>query len=342
MADVVMGQQQGQQIVDAQATSYVRVEVLQEKGVNVADIQKLKAAGFATTQSIVGVMRKEIINVKGIGEAKVDKIIEAAHKTMGEKSFFTCEELLVKYETGRFKVPTGSSGLDLLLRGGIESGILTELYGEYRSGKTQICHSLALQAQAMEDFAGRVLYLDTEGTFRPDRMKEIGDTLGFDKEAVMGNILVARCFTSEHLMKLLAEASVMMVESEEPFAIIIVDSIMGMFRQDYTGRGELAERQQALGRVLSRLQKMAEEFNCAVVYTNQVMADPSGGIGSSFAAPPKPIGGHVLAHASTVRMYCRKSKGDERIIKVVDSPSIPEGEATIQIYAGGIKNPDGM
>ena len=92
---------------------------------------------------------------------------------------------------------------------------------------------------------------------------------------------------------------------------------------------------------MNRLQKISEEFNCAVVITNQVMADPAPMAGS-FANPPKPVGGHVLAHASTTRLWCRKGKGDERIVKVVDSPIIPESEATIQIFSGGIKNPDGL
>lgn len=82
---------------------------------------------------------------------------------------------------------------------------------------------------------------------------------------------------------------------------------MACFRNDYTGRGELSERQQVLGKVLSKIMKLAEQFNVAVYMTNQVMADP--GNTMAHVDPKKPIGGHVLAHASTTRLYFRKGKG---------------------------------
>mmetsp|Transcript_25867 Transcript_25867/g.65205 ORF Transcript_25867/g.65205 Transcript_25867/m.65205 type:complete len:379 (-) Transcript_25867:957-2093(-) len=357
----VVGQDEQQlDIVEASATTYTKIETLQDSGINVADVAKLKAAGYATINSIVSVMRKDLVAVKGLGEAKVDKIIEAAYKSMGAmcaaqgaqssghggngSGFFeTAEQALVKLETVRFKITSGASSLDEILRGGIETGCITELYGEFRCGKTQLCHTLAVQAQLHETFPGKCMYIDTEGTFRADRIQEICAAHNVDPEEVMGNIVTARAMTSEHLNALLKEACTMMVdESSGQFGILIIDSIMGIFRQDFSGRGELAERQQLLGKTLNRLAKMAHEFNIAVVLTNQVMADPSGGVGATFNALPKPIGGHVLAHASTVRLMFRKGKGDERVVKIVDSPNLPEQECTIQIYAGGVRSPEGM
>ncbi|CAD7951220.1 unnamed protein product [Amoebophrya sp. A120] len=278
-----------------QLCSYVKIERLCESGVNVADIAKLKQAGFCTTNSIVSVMRKDLVAVKGLGEAKVDKIIEAAYKTMGSlvlaqqagqgggnngpvSHFFqTAEEALAKHQSTRFFISTGASSLDEVLRGGIESGQITELYGEFRCGKTQLCHTLAVQGQLHEQFPGRCLYIDTEGTFRPDRIQEICQALTVDSDEIMANIITARAMTSEHLNQLLKEACSMMVdESSGQFAIVIIDSIMGLMRQDFTGRGELSERQQLLGKTLNKLSKIAHEFNVAVVLTNQVMADPGG------------------------------------------------------------------
>ncbi|CAD7922336.1 unnamed protein product [Amoebophrya sp. A25] len=344
--DAEMGGGGGEEaLVEAGTCTYTKIEKLQESGVNVADIAKLKAAGFCTTNAIVSVMRKDLVAVKGLGEAKVDKIIEAAYKTVsGEKSqFFTAEEALVKLQQVRFKISTGASSLDEILRGGIEAGCITELYGEFRCGKTQLCHTLAVMAQLHETFPGRCLYIDTEGTFRPDRIQEICVAQNVDPEEIMANIITARAMTSEHLNALLREAATMMVdESSGQFAVIIIDSIMGIFRQDFSGRGELSERQQLLGKTLNRLAKLAHEFNVAVVLTNQVMADPSGSVGATFSAMPKPIGGHVLAHASTVRLFFRKGKGDERIVKIIDSPNLPEAECTVQIFSGGIRAPEGM
>ena len=124
---------------------------------------------------------------------------------------------------------------------------------------------------------------------------------------------------------------------EDTFALLIIDSIMAPFRVDYSGRGELAERQQVLNRVLNRVQKISEQFNIAVFITNQVTADPAGGM--TYAVDPKkPVGGNVIAHASTTRLFLRKGKGDQRVCKIYDSPSIPESECLYQLTDGGISD----
>jgi len=184
---------------------------------------------------------------------------------------------------------------------------------------------------------GKVCYIDTEGTFRPERIRQIAEQKGVSAEAAMDNIAYARCYTSEHLVQLIAEAAGMMVRDEDKFALIIVDSIMGVFRVDYSGRGELSERQQALGRVMSKLQKMSEEFGVAVVLTNQVMADPGGGC-AFMPSHPKPVGGHILAHFSTTRLFLRKGRGEQRVVKLYDSPWLPESECIFEIFAGGVRN----
>lgn len=236
-----------------------------------------------------------------------------------------------------FKLSTGSQTLDLLLGGGVESASITEAFGEFRSGKTQIALTMCVTAQlpkSMGGGMGKVAYIDTEGTFRPDRVAQIAQRFNVNPEQVLENVFYARAYTVEHQFQLLTMIAAKM--TEEPFSLLVVDSIMALFRVDYSGRGELSERQQVLGKMLSRIMKIAEQFNVAVFLTNQVMADPGGGV-SFVPDPKKPIGGHVLAHASTTRLYLRKGRGEQRVCKIFDSPCLPEGEAIFQIGVGGVE-----
>ena len=180
---------------------------------------------------------------------------------------------------------------------------------------------------------GKVLFIDTENTFRPERIKAIANRFDLDAEQVLSNIMVGRAFTVDSLVSLLMQAAGAMIEDQ--FSLLVIDSIMAPFRVDYSGRGELAERQQVLNRVLNRLQKISEQFNVAVFITNQVTADPGGGM--TYAVDPKkPVGGNVMAHASTTRLFLRKGKGDQRVCKIYDSPTIPESECLYQLTEGGI------
>lgn len=182
----------------------------------------------------------------------------------------------------------------------METGSLTELYGEFRTGKTQLCHTLCVICQLPVEQGGgegKALYIDTEGTFRPERLSQISQRFGLDPNDVMDNVAYARAYNSEHQMQLLTQAGALMSESR--FALVIVDSATALFRTDYTGRGELSTRQQNLAQFLRGLQKLADEFGVAVVVTNQVVANPDTGV---FAKDPlKPIGGNIMAHASTTR-----------------------------------------
>ena len=176
-------------------------------------------------------------------------------------------------------------------------------------------------------------WIDTEGTFKGDRIVQIAERFNLMPEAVLDNIIVARTFTHEMMSNALIALAAKL--ATEPFKLLVIDSIMAHFRVDFIGRGELSERQQRLGQFLSRLNKMADEFNVAVVYTNQVQADPSG---MAFAGmdPKKAVGGHVLAHASHVRLSVRKGRGENRVVKVVDAPNLKEAEAEFAITDGGI------
>ncbi|PRP80620.1 meiotic recombination protein dmc1 [Planoprotostelium fungivorum] len=329
--------------------AFAEIDKLQELGINAGDINKLKSGGCHTVGAVIMRTKKELCAIKGITEAKVDKIIEAAGK-LKFSSFMSGSDALLKRRDVT-KVTTGAKQLDELLGiyssttsqthltrtgGGIETMSITELFGEFRTGKTQICHTLCITTQLPGSLGGgngKVAYIDTEGTFRPERINPIAIRYGLDPDAALDNIAYARAYTHEHQLQLITEIAAKMVE--EHYKLLIVDSITALFRVDFSGRGELADRQQKLGHMLSRLIKIAEEFNVAVVVTNQVVSDP--GAAAMFVADAKkPIGGHIMAHASTTRLYLRKGRGEARICKIYDSPCLPESEAQYQIANEGI------
>eukprot|EP00899_Mesostigma_viride_P004686 jgi/Mesvir1/14218/Mv09669-RA.1 len=308
-------------------------------GINAGDVKKLKEAGIYTVRRCHMETKKTLFAIKGLSEAKVEKILEAAEKVSSSVSFVTGAEALAKRDATLYKITTGSDNLDAVLGGGIETMSLTEAYGEFRTGKTQLALTLCVASQLprqLKGGAGKVAYIDAEGTFRPDRVIPIAERFGLEPKSVLENIIVARAYTHEHQMRMIVGLAAKF--AEEPFRLLVIDSVTALFRVDFQGRGELADRQQQLAQMLSRLTKVAEEYNIAVFMTNQVMADP--GANAMFVQDAKkPIGGHILAHASTTRLSLRKGKGEQRICKVVDSPSMPEMEATFEITTGGIQDP---
>ncbi|MEW5300059.1 MAG: hypothetical protein WDW36_003018 [Sanguina aurantia] len=210
------------------------------------------------------------------------------------------------------QIATGCKELDTILDGGIETGSITEMYGEFRVGKTQLCHTLCVTCQLPIDMGGaegKALYIDTEGTFRPARLAQIAERYGLNPADVLDNVAYARAHNTEHQLHLLMNAAEMLSTSR--FAIIVVDSATALYRSEYQGRGELSGRQLALGRFLKALQRLADEFGVAVVVTNQVVCANLDG-GSMFAGPSvKPIGGNIMAHASTTRLWLKKGRGGD-------------------------------
>ncbi|KIR35499.1 meiotic recombinase Dmc1 [Cryptococcus deuterogattii MMRL2647] len=319
--------------------SFESVDELQQHGINALDIAKLKAAGIVTILGVAQTPRKNLLKIKGLSEAKVEKLKETCTKIL-PPPFLTGTEIADRRANVVY-ITTGSKSVDAMLGGGIATQSITEVFGEYRTGKTQLCHTLCVSTQLPEDQgggSGKVAYIDTEGTFRPDRVRAVADRFGVDSNMALDNVLCARAWSSEHQCDLLVDLAIRFVE-ERAYKLLIVDSIMNLFRQDYSGRGELSERQQKLNQFLARLQKLAEEFNIAVVLTNQVQADPGAAAMFAAASSAKPVGGHILAHASATRIALRKGRGDERIAKLQDSPDMPEGEATYTLRTGGWEDP---
>lgn len=238
-------------------------------------------------------------------------------------------------------ITTGSKQLDTLLAGGIETGSITELFGEFRTGKSQICHTLAVTCQLPFDMGGgegKCLYIDTEGTFRPVRLLSVAERYGLNGEEVLDNVAYARAYNSDHQLQLLNQAAQMMTATR--FSLLIVDSATSLYRTDFHGRGELSNRQTHLAKFMRTLQRLADEFGIAVVITNQVVAQVDGGPSAMFNPDPKkPIGGNIIAHASTTRLSLKKGRGETRICKIYDSPCLPESDCMFAITESGINDP---
>jgi len=315
----------------------ILIEKLEGGGINNQDLKKLKENGFQTVESIAFATKKTLLGIKGISEAKADKLINEASKLV-PMGFMTAKDFNIQRED-IIQISTGSKELDKILDGGIETGSITELFGEFRTGKTQLCHQLCVTCQlpfGQGGGEGKALYIDTEGTFRPERCLAIADRYGLNGEDVLDNIAYARAYNSDHQMKLLVQASQMMAGSR--FALMIVDSATALYRTDYSGRGQLADRQMHLAQFLRQLLRLADEYGIAVVLTNQVVAAVDGS--AMFQADPKkPIGGNIMAHASTTRLKFRKGKGTQRICSIYDSPNLPERDAIFCIETDGISDP---
>ncbi|CAK4733405.1 unnamed protein product [Aphanomyces euteiches] len=313
---------------DDLSTSYDRIEVLQDAGINATDIAKLKEDGFATVGQLFQVSMKRLLQVKGVSEAKADKMIQAARKIIGEKSGFISASALLISNKQKYFITTGSKQFDMLLGGGIETMSVTEL-----------CVTAQLP-RSQGGGAGKVAIVDTEGSFRPQRVAEIAKTrYDLEPSDVLDNIIVARAHSHDAQMDMVMKLGVLFADPERgPFRLLIIDSITALFRTDFSGRGELSERQQRLNVHLQRLVKHAEEFNIAVLVVNQVMADP--GANAMFGPVIKPVGGHVISHACHTRVLMKKGRGDNRICKVIDSPCMPEAECTIMLAPGGVCDAD--
>ena len=304
-------------------------------GVGPGSAAKLEAAGIFDLMGLAVLSPPELSELAGLGEAAARKAIQAARKMM-DLGFADGLEYAKKRKE-IFNITTGSKNLDALLGGkGIETKAITEAFGAYGSGKTQLALSLAVQVQlplAQGGANGKAVYIDTEGTFRPERIRQIAEALGANPEKVLKNILVARAFNSDHQV-LLLERVAEMVKEGEPIRLIIIDSLTAHFRAEFSGRGMLADRQQRLNRYMHQLMKLAEQCNLAVYVTNQVMANPA----QLFGDPTRAVGGNIVGHASTYRIYLRRGKKDSRVAKLIDSPNLPENETVFMLDVEGLRD----
>lgn len=303
-------------------------------GVGPATADKLKESGYSDIMSIAVASPKELCEAAEIGESTAAKIIQNARKMADVGQFETGVALMEK----RSKVghlTSGSKTLDELLGGGFETQSITELFGEFGSAKTQIAHQLCVTIQLPIDQGGlnsHAFFIDTENTFRPERIIQMAEAYDMDPDETLEKIHVARAYNSSHQMLLVEK--VKELSQEISAQLLIVDSLTAHFRAEYVGRGALADRQQKLNKHMHDLLRWSDLLNGVVCVTNQVAAKPD----AFFGDPTRPIGGHIVGHTATFRIYLRKSKGPKRIARLIDSPHLPEGEAVFTVSERGIRD----
>lgn len=303
-------------------------------GVGESIAEKLKESGYGDIMSLAVASPRDVADAAEIGENVAAKIIMSARKAADIGNFESGDVLLEKRKEIK-KLTTGSKSLDDLLGGGVETAAITEFFGEYASGKTQIMHQLAVNATLpleKNGLGGEVLFIDTENTFRPERIVQMAKHIELDPVEVLKKIHVARAYNSSHQILLVEKAYEL--TGKYSVKLLIVDSLTAHFRAEYTGRGTLAERQQLLNKHLHDLLRYGDIYNAAIAVTNQVAARPD----IFFGDPTTSIGGNIVGHASTYRVYLRKSKGGKRIARLIDSPHLPEGEAVMMVSEDGISD----
>ena len=319
----------------------VELEIQDIEGIGPTTARKLKEAGIVSVMDLAVTTAEELaVDINASKESAAAFII-AAQKLLRdskvlEKEFVTADAALEKRRS-LLRCSTGSTALDELLLGGIETQAVTEFYGEFGSGKSQICHTLCVMARQpikLGGLDGGTIYIDTEGTFRPERVQDIARARGYDSIDVLKNIAVCKVYNSSHLELIIKNLGKYVDDFKAK--LVIIDSIISLHRAEFAGRGTLADRQQRLNSMLHKVIRLAEIYNIAIVITNQVQSSPD----TFFGDPTKAAGGNVLGHASTYRIYLRKS-GENRIAKMIDSPYHPYSDARFTVNERGTDEIEG-
>ena len=311
------------------------LEIQDIEGIGPTTAKKLKEAGIISVMDLAVTSADELAVEINASKDSAAAFIMAAQKLLRdsnvlEKEFITADVALEKRRS-MLRCSTGSKVLDELLLGGIETQAVTEFYGEFGSGKSQICHTLCAIARQPTEAVGldsNVIYIDTEGTFRPERLNQIARERGFDPTYVLKSVAVCKVYNSSHLELIIKDLGKYINDFKAK--LIIIDSIISLHRAEFSGRGTLADRQQRLNSILHKLIRLSEIYNVAIVITNQVQSSPD----TFFGDPTKAAGGNVLGHASTYRIYLRKS-GENRIAKMIDSPYHPYSDARFTVNERG-------
>ena len=299
-------------------------------GVGPGTEEKMKAGGVLNILAVAVNTPGQLKDAAGVTESAARKIINAA-RDLCEIGFNTGKEI---EDAELPRISTYCKTMDALLGGGLQLGTTMEAFGQFATGKTNLSHIFAVSTLKMYP-ESYVVWVDTEGTFKPDRVRMICEELGVDPEKALAHILHGKALTSDHQI-LLTEKVEELINNGDDVKLLIVDSLMNHFRAEYLGRGTLSVRQQMLNGYLHRIGKLVDIYKLAVYFTNQVQSDP----GCMFGNPEKVVGGNIIGHFAETRVWIIKAAKDTRRMKLVDSPNLPPGEANYRIVKGGFESVD--
>jgi DNA repair protein RadA len=307
-------------------------------------ITKLKMAGIQSVFDLAISIPHQLVDIgggmlTGTDEHVALELVTKAKKALVDsgllyKDFSTAQDILDRRKN-LLRCTTGSAKLDSFLKGGIETQAITEIAGEFGSGKSQICYTLCVTANTPVDRrGGNIILIDTENTFRAERIFQIAEHRGISEpDEILRKICVCKIYNTSHLEVIIQELGKSIEEYRAK--LVIVDSIIALPRAEFTGRGTLAERQQRLNVMLHKLNRLAEVHNIAVVVTNQVQSQPDDFSGARDGL--RATGGNVMGHATTYRILLRKA-GKARIAIMVDSPYHTYDQTRFSITEAGVQD----
>jgi len=304
------------------------------KGVGHKTAEKLEEHGIDGVKSLAMSSEDNLVEDIGIGEGKASNILSNARNQLETHSTgFSTGDAVQDKEKALGSIHTGSEKVDGLLGEALPVGMITEFYGKNSSGKSQIAATLAVNVQLPEEEGGLdkgAIYIDTENSLMTQRLEQIAEEKGMDGEEALSNVYISRTIDTSDLLDKVKSAKKLC--SQEDIGLVVVDSIIGPFRAEYSGRGELTERQDKLGDVILALRELVRTHDVAVVYTNQVYDDP----GEMFGDATKPAGGNVLSHNSSLRVYLQDRSSKGWAAKLTDSPGLPQREVRFNIDETGV------
>jgi DNA repair protein RadA len=314
----------------------VDLGVDQLDGVGAVTKKKLEAFGIKNIIDICVRGGQEVSEITGVDKTKANNWVFNSQKILEENQLVRKTDMeimeLLDYQENQPRLASKCEAVDNLFNGGLVSEAVYEVYGEFGCGKTQLCLSLTAEAIAQgED----VVWIDCEDTFKPRRLKEIliARELATEEDAneMLEHVKYFYTPNTEQLLGTVDSLSQLMQELN--VRLLVIDGSIGQFREEYLGRGHLSVRQNQIARLMTHIKNISFYFRCVVLFTNQVQSDPS----VMFGDPVKPIGGNIVAHASTYRVYFKKS-GKKRIARMVDSPEHEMLDAEYQLTVRGISD----
>ena len=311
----------------------------QIKGINARQIKLLQENGISTAEALAMSPGGTVANIDGLGDKTAKKLIWNARNALGMTDFIQAKDIDENVEF----ITTGSSGLNKILGGGFQTGKLTEVYGPFKSGKTNLAHTIAVTCQLSEKKGGlntSVAYIDTENTFSKEKIKRIAKRFGLNPTEVLSQIFHARIYSSDHQSQMIQKAETLC--KTRGVRLLVIDSLMALLRAEYVGIGKLAPRQALLNNIIHTLSRIAETYNAAVLLTNQVSVKMMGMFSTNDA-----IGGNIVAHGCHFRvMFKTKGFSSNSSLKrravIVDAPDLPPEECEFFITAAGVADTESV